>query len=179
MRFKVKGLGVDSVENELEMWLAQMDPVDAEVEAARQRIGRLARQFNRVLERAANENGLSLADWEALSVIERAGEPCRPSLLMDQLGLTSGTVSVRIARLTEAGLVEPVAGADGRSRPVRLTTAGRRRWRRATATRTAIEAELFGALAPAQLARLNPLLARLLASFEGEFGVAPRHDRTG
>lgn len=170
---------MDSVENELQDWLAQMDPVGAEVEAARQRIGRLARQFNRVLERAAGENGLSLADWEALSVIERAGGSCRPGLLMEQLGLTSGTVSVRIARLTEAGLVEPVAGADGRSRPVRLTAAGRRRWRRATATRTRIEAELFGVLTPAQLDRLNPLLARLLGSFEDEFGVAPRHDRTG
>lgn len=170
---------MDSVENDLETWLARMDPVDAEVEAARQRIGRLARQFSKVLERAATENGLSLADWEALSVIERAGGPCRPGVLMEQLGLTSGTVSVRLARLTEAGLVEPVAGADGRSRPVRLTTAGQRRWRRATATRTAIEAELFAALTPTQLARLNPLLARLLASFEAEFGVAPRHDRVG
>lgn len=170
---------MDSVSEELDGWLAQMDPVDAGVEAARQRIGRLARQFDRVLERAASENGLSLSDWEALSVIERAGGRCRPGVLVEQLGLTSGTVSVRLARLAEAGLIEPVPDADGRSRPVRLTASGRRRWRRATASRTAIEAEFFAALSPTQLTRLNPLLARLLAAFEDEFGVAPRHDRVG
>ena len=170
---------MDSVSKELQGWLTQMGEVDAEVEAARQRLGRLSRQFTRVLERAAAENGLSLADWEALSVVQRTGGPCRPSVLGEQLGLTSGTVSVRIARLSEAGLIETVPDADGRSRPVRLTAAGRRRWRRATQTRTAIEADLFAALSPAQLARLNLLLARLLESFEDEFGVSPRHDRVG
>ncbi|NNG20624.1 hypothetical protein HJ590_13865 [Naumannella sp. ID2617S] len=57
--------------------------------------------------------------------------------------------------------------------------AARQRWRKATATRTRIEQQLFSSGTPAQLDRLNPLLARLLAGFEEEFGVAPRHDRAG
>ena len=167
---------MDSVTAELDMWLAQMPAgVDAGVEAARQRIGRISRQFEQVLARAAADHGMTVGDWEALSVMRRSGPTCTPTVIADTLGLTSGTVSVRIERLLRAGLVEQVPSTDGRSRPVRLTRKGHARWRAATAARTAYERELFGTL---DVAALNPLLSALLSRFEDEFGPAPRHDRT-
>jgi len=166
---------MDSVEAELAAWLAQMPAgVDADVEAARQRIGRISRQFERVLAHAAAEHGMTVGDWEALSVLRRSGPVCTPKAIADTLGLTSGTVSVRIDRLLRAGLVEQVPATDGRSRPVRLTRTGHARWRAATAARTAYERKLFG---PLDVAALNPLLAVLLRRFEDEFGPSARHDR--
>ncbi|MEW2504737.1 MarR family winged helix-turn-helix transcriptional regulator [Amycolatopsis sp. CA-161197] len=173
----------DSVGAGLAAWLRVMPAgVDADVEAARQRIGRLSRQFEQVLGRAAAAHDLTPGDWQALSALHRSGEPpvLTPKELGDLLGVTSGTVSVRIDRLARAGLVERVAAADGRSRPIRLTRKGRARWAAATKQRTDDERDLFaGALEPGRLAALNTLLADLLARFESEFGPASTVDRIG
>lgn len=172
----------DSVGAEIDTWIEQMPgDVDRDIEAARQRIGRISRQFGQVLTRAAAQHGLTVGDWAALSVLRRCGPPyvCTPKQLAETLGITSGTISVRIDRLIQAGLVEPVPSTDGRSRPVRLTRKGRHRWSAATQARTADEQRIFaGALTSEQLAALNPLLTALLAGFEGEFGPASRHDVT-
>jgi DNA-binding MarR family transcriptional regulator len=170
----------DSVGAELDAWIHQMpDGVDPRVEAARQRLGRISRQFERILARAAAQHQLTVGDWQALSVLQRSGPPYArtPKQLADTLGVTSGTISVRIERLIRAGLVEPVAAEDGRSRPVRLTRKGRRRWSAATKDRTTYEQEIFtAALSDDQLAELNPLLSTLLSRLEEEFGPASRHD---
>lgn len=169
---------IDSVDRELTGWLAAMPDVDPQVEAARQRIGRLSRLFARLLEDVAVTQRISLGDWEALSVLVRTGRPSTPTAIGEALGLTSGTVSTRLKRLASAGLIEVLSDADGRSRPVRLTPAGRRRWRAATAARVAAERELFGALSAPECKQLNATLSTLLAQYESRFGIASRHDVT-
>jgi DNA-binding MarR family transcriptional regulator len=172
--------GLDTVEAELTSWIAAMPAgVDPDIEAARQRIARIARQFEHILHRAAARHDLTVGDWQALSVLHRSGKPyvLTPKELTAILGVTSGTISVRIERLTQAGLVEPVAAADGRSRPVKLTRKGRQRWSAATKVRTDEEGRMFTeALTGAQLADLNTLLSALLQRFEAEFGPASRVD---
>lgn len=169
----------DSVGENHERWIEELPGVDASVEAARQRILGIARLLERGLASIAARHDLTLGDWEALSALQRSGPPYErsPKELAHVLGVTSGTMSVRIERLAHAGLVEPGAGrSDGRSRPVRLTKAGRERWRAATDARTAIERELFtDALSGAELEQLNPLLAPLLARLERASGRAPVH----
>ena len=171
---------MDSVGAGIGAWVGQMPAgVDPDIEAARQRIGRISRQFERVVTRAAADHGLTAGDVAALSALRRSGPPhvLTPRQLAETLGLTSGTVSVRIDRLTKAGLVEPAESADGRSRPVRLTRKGHRRWSDATRDRTELEQRIFSsALTAEQLAALNPLLATLLGHFENEFGQASAHD---
>ncbi|HJP79464.1 MAG TPA: MarR family transcriptional regulator [Pseudonocardiaceae bacterium] len=170
----------DSVDADLATWLDVMPvDVDPEVEAARQRIARIGRQFEQVLRRAAAQHELTVGDWQALSALHRSGEPyvLTPKELTDLLSVTSGTISVRIDRLSKAGLVEPVAATDGRSRPIRLTEKGRERWAAATKMRTDYEREIFSdALREAELAELNPLLRLLLSRFEQEFGRASAMD---
>jgi DNA-binding MarR family transcriptional regulator len=170
----------DSVDADLDAWIQAMpDGVDPDIEAARQRIGRIARQFEQVLHRAAARHDLTVGDWQALSVLHRSGRPyvLTPKELTEILGVTSGTISVRIDRLTQAGLIEPVAATDGRSRPVRLTRKGHRRWSAATKMRTDHEQRIFtDALSDTQLAELNPLLSSLLRGFEAEFGPSSRTD---
>lgn len=170
---------MDSVTEELESWLAEMPSVHGDVEAARQRIGRLARLFVRVLENAAASQNVTVSDLETLSVIQRNGGTTSPGRIAAELHLTSGTVSTRIRRLERAGLAE--AGSpnpqDGRSRRVRLTDEGVRTWRDGTARRTAREEDLFAVLDGATLTAVNQALATLLERFEQEFGIASRHDR--
>ncbi len=164
---------------ELAGWMADLPGVAPEVEAARQRVAKLARLLERALGQIATTHQLALADWEALSFLQRSGPPYEgsPKQIAASLGVTSGTISVRIERLTQAGLVEPgEVRPDRRSRPVRLTDRGRERWRTATAERTAAEQALLGdALSPEELRQLNPLLAKLLGHLEADLGAAPRH----
>ncbi|GAC69494.1 MarR family winged helix-turn-helix transcriptional regulator [Gordonia soli] len=168
---------VDSVSREIAEWVDVMDDVDRPVEEARQRIGRLARLFGATMEDIASDCDLSLGDCEALSVIVRAGGRCTPTELGQTLGLTSGTVATRLRRLTAAGSVEAdTSAADGRSRPIVVTAAGRERWRAATRRRTDAEAALFATLSSADLDTLNALLRTLLARYEATLGPAPRHD---
>ena len=171
---------MDSVEAELDDWLAQMPDVDPQIEAARQRIGRLSRVFVRVLEAVAAEGSVTVGDLETLSVLRRHDGTASPGQIAVTLGLTSGTVSSRLRRLERAGLVDPgdLDPDDARVRRVRITEAGVRVWRSGTERRTQREAELFGDLEPAQVRALNTALATLLERFEHELGVVSRHDRT-
>lgn len=173
----------DSFGSELPEWLRAIPgPVDPATEGVRQRIGRISRQFERILATVAAEHDLSVGDWEALSALARSDDGASgvtPGRIGAILGLTSGTVSVRIDRLVRAGLLAHVEDDDGRARPVRLTTAGRAAWGAATLTRTDTEARLIGdALSSAEVDRLNILLGRLLARLDAEYGPAPRHDMT-
>ncbi len=114
--------------------------------------------------------------------MQRSGPPyeASPKELADALGVTSGTMTVRIDRVVLAGLVEAGTGrSDRRSRPVRLTEAGRDRWRTATAERTATEQALLGeALRTREIEQLNRLLTRLLGRLEEDLGPAPDHGPT-
>lgn len=169
----------DSVSEEFAAWMDQMPGVDPQIEAARQRIRRIARLFGRVLTHAAARHEMTVGDWESLSVLQRSGPPyeCSPKELAERLGVTSGTMSVRIERLTRAGLVEPgTARTDGRSRPIRLTSQGSELWRAATEQRTTYEHHLLAdTLSADELQQLNVLLGKLLTRFEEEFGSAPSH----
>ncbi|GAA3579749.1 hypothetical protein GCM10022222_75700 [Amycolatopsis ultiminotia] len=173
----------DSVGAGLAAWLRVMPGgVDPDVEAARQRIGRLSRQFEQLLRRVAADYGCTAGDWQALSALQRSGPAAvlTPKELGDLLGVTSGTVSVRIDRLARAGLIERVSAADGRSRPVRLTRKGRARWAAATKKRTEDEQALFtAAFDSGRMTELNGLLAELLARFEAELGPSAPLDTLG
>ena len=167
----------DSVDRELAAWLAELPGVDGQIEAVRMRLLRLGRQLERSLAGTAGAHGITLGDWETLSALCRAGPPyaLSPGRLARGLGVTSGTMSLRLGRLRHAGLIEPVSrGTDGREKPVRLTPAGYRTWRTATDARTRQEAAVFGgALSGAALRALNDLLRHLMQGFESRFGVAP------
>jgi DNA-binding MarR family transcriptional regulator len=167
----------DSIARGLDEWMAEVPDADHDVEAARQRVAGLARLLERGLEQIASRHGFTLGDWDALSALQRSGPPYErsPKELAKAVGVTSGTMSIRIDRLAAARLTERApARTDGRSRPIRLTGKGRRRWQAATAERTQLEATLtHQALTSTELQELNLLLAKLLAAFEERFGTAP------
>ncbi|MFC6706949.1 MarR family winged helix-turn-helix transcriptional regulator [Flexivirga alba] len=124
---------------------------------------------------------MSAGDWEALSALARSSDDggVTPGRMATLLGLTSGTVSVRIERLMSAGLVERAEGTDKRQRPIRLTASGRDAWGAATLARTRTESWLLrDCLSEKEIDDLGGLLGTLLARLETEYGLAPRHDMT-
>jgi DNA-binding MarR family transcriptional regulator len=171
------------VDLELDAWLMELPGVDAQTEAARMRLLRLGRQLDRALARIAESYGMTLGDWEALSVLRRSASPYQlpPTVLARALAITTGSMSVRLDRLLQAGLIEQVDDeSDGRSRPVRLTPLGHRRWQEATAARTELERTLIGeALGSRRLEQLNGLLRRLMLGLENRLGPPPRRPDSG
>ncbi|MGA7672157.1 MAG: MarR family transcriptional regulator [Nitrolancea sp.] len=167
----------DSVERDAARWLEELPGVDREIEMAHMRLKRLGQETTRMLTVIAQHHGLTFGDWETLSMLRRSGEPyvMTPSELVQALNVTSGTISVRIERLIQAGLLEPADGrGDGRSRPVRLTEEGARRWSAATDERTSLEARLYTrAIDPEEIPYLNLLLGALLCEMEAEMSDDP------
>ena len=113
--------------------------------------------------------GLTSADFGVIITLRRSGLPYTmpQARLMDALGLTSGTVSVRIDRLEQRGIVsrEPDPGST-RGSLVRLTGKGLRLFDEVAPVHLANEDRLLSALSRDERQTLADLLRRLLAGFE-------------
>jgi DNA-binding MarR family transcriptional regulator len=169
----------DSVDRLLESW-AEADPdLDLSPVAIVARLGRLRRIIEAELEAVYSRHGLNGADFSALVTLRRLERPggVPQSLLMRELNLTSGTVSVRVERLRACGLARraPDAG-DRRNSLIALTPAGRRVFEQVAPAHVDAEDLLLAALDAGQRAQLVGLLRHLLVSFEGSTveGATPR-----
>jgi DNA-binding MarR family transcriptional regulator len=99
------------------------------IPAADELAARLRLSITRTARRLRQEAGVELSPSQqaALATIERHG-PLAPSELADREGVKRPTVTRIVERLVEAGLVErSAAPADGRSRLLAITPAGRER----------------------------------------------------
>jgi DNA-binding MarR family transcriptional regulator len=132
------------------------------------RLRRVRTHFDQELEAFFADHGLTLADFDVLTTLRRLGGSASQRRLMDALGLTSGTVSVRIDRLVAAALVSRDADPnDGRGAIVTLTPEGIARFDAAAPAHLANEARLLAALDSDEREQLAALLRKLLLSFEG------------
>jgi DNA-binding MarR family transcriptional regulator len=133
---------------------------------------RLARALSLVssdLEAVADDFAISLASLEALTMLRLVPSPHRLSqrTLGELLMRTSGTLSVRLARLEQAGMVtrEPDP-YDARGVIVELTARGRKLVDDALAARVQTEARLLSVLTRDEQDELCALLGKLLVSLE-------------
>jgi DNA-binding MarR family transcriptional regulator len=114
--------------------------------------------------------------FDLIAALRRSGAPYEltPTQLMRATMLSSGGVTKRLDRLTDAGLVERRADpGDRRGTLVRLTRRGRATIDRAVEAHAAHEERLLRSLTPAQRDRLDALLRTLLADLEGSAGDPP------
>ena len=97
----------DSVDRLLAGWARARPDLDLSPVAVIARLERLRRIIDSELEATFAEHGLNGPDFAALVTLRRLDEPGGVSQrrLMRELNLTSGTVSVRVERLAERGLV--------------------------------------------------------------------------
>lgn len=128
-------------------------------------LGRLVDGVRRELDvELTNGHDLPLAWFEALGALRDAGGRMRVVELCTELGDVVSSVSRRVARMTEHGLVErsdePVAG-DHRSVTIGLTADGRAAWRDANVTyRRVVQQRLASKVTDSDLVVLQRLLGK-------------------
>jgi DNA-binding MarR family transcriptional regulator len=160
----------DLIDDALDSWARERPDLKVQPVAVVMRINRLAAHFQAELDAVFAEFGLTNPSFELLATLRRAGHPYRLSQrqLGQTLGLTAGTVSLRVKYLQRQGLVrvEPDP-TDRRVTRVSLTNRGQRRFDDAAPAHLAGEEDLLRALSTDEQAALARLLRKLLLSFEG------------
>ena len=144
----------------------ELDPSPLEVLS---RVSRLSKHLDRARQRVLDTQGLDLWEFDVLVALRRTPPPheLSPGALLHATMVTSGTMTNRIDRLTDRGLVSRRPDPqDGRGVLVRLTHQG---GARADAAMTGLlerERELLAELDGEQRATLAGLLRRLLLRFD-------------
>lgn len=166
----------DSVDDILGQWAVERPDLDFSPVGVITRLMRVRTHVDAALAEVFEGFGLTPADFVVVVTLRRAGAPYRlpQSRLMAALGLTSGTVSVRLARLEGLGIVrrEDDPG-DRRVQTVRLTDEGSRLFDRIAPAHLTGEDRLLSALGPADRREFTRLLRTLLASYERHGDRAP------
>ncbi|BAQ46139.1 MULTISPECIES: MarR family winged helix-turn-helix transcriptional regulator [Methylobacterium] len=113
--------------------------------------------------------GLDAGEADVLFTLLRSGPPyrLRPTELFQSMLVSSGGMTHRLNKLTQAGLIarQPAEG-DGRSLLVELTDEGKQKAEAAFRADMAVEAEFLEGLSEAEQTQLGDLLRRLTASLE-------------
>jgi len=133
------------------------------------RVSRLARHLDRARRAAFAAHGLEIWEFDVLSALRRQGPPYQltPGALLRATLVTSGTMTNRVDRLAEAGLVrrEPDL-QDRRGVLVTLTATGRARVDAALDDLVKNEHAMLDGLTPADRRTLADLLRVLLAPLD-------------
>src|SRR4051812_13490109 len=160
----------DSVDALLESWRERRPDLDFSPIAVIARLGRLRGQIDTQLDDVFAAHGLTAPSFGVLVTLARVdeGRGVSQRRLMDELGLTSGTVSVRMDRLVSQGLVDRRPDPQSaRNTLISLTDAGRELFERVVPAHLANERRLLSGLGPDELELLAGLLRKLLVEFEG------------
>jgi DNA-binding MarR family transcriptional regulator len=112
-------------------------------------------------------HGLEAWQYDVLATLRRSGKPYELTVgaMLDSMMLASGTITHRIDKLEQRGLVERRSDPnDKRVVLVRLTAAGKTLVDATIVDHAANETELVSGLAPRERAQLEALLRRLHVS---------------
>lgn len=172
----------DSVDALLASWAVRRPDLDFGPVALISRLARVRSHLDAELEPVYQRFGLGAPDFEAVVTLARISDSRGVSQrrLADELGLTSGTVSVRIDRLASQGLAQRGPDpASARSTLIALTSEGWELFERAAPAHLANEQRLVATLSPDERDLLANLLRKLLADFEGSKPAQPSGSRLG
>ena len=149
-------------------WRRALPDLDVSPLEVLSRVTRLARHLDRQRTIVFARHDLETWTFDVLSALRRVdGEQLSPGQLLAQTLVTSGTMTNRIDRLEERGLVRRRPDpTDARSVRVQLTAAGRRRVDAALKDLVAREHAILGSLDEAERASLAGLLRRVVAPFD-------------
>ncbi len=159
----------DEVDRIVEAWSRERADLDFSPLQVLSRVGRLARHLERARRTAFAASDLELWEFDVLSALRRAGAPYQlsPKSLLQQTLVSSGTMTNRIDRLVDRGLVERRTDPnDGRGILVVMTESGRERVDAAISTLLAAESELLERLSGPDQERLSALLRKLSLDFD-------------
>jgi DNA-binding MarR family transcriptional regulator len=158
----------DEVDRLVEGWRRVLPDADVSPLEVLSRVARLARHLDRQRSLVFARHDLETWTFDVLSALRRAeGQQLSPGQLLAQTLVTSGTMTNRIDRLEERGLVRRRPDpTDARSVRVQLTATGRRRVDGALRDLAAREDAILGTLDANERATLAALLRRVVAPFD-------------
>jgi DNA-binding MarR family transcriptional regulator len=159
----------DEVDDLVAAWHAQRPDLDVEPMQVLSRVSRLARHLDLARRASFASRGLETWAFDVLSALRRQGPPYQmtPGALIRATLVTSGTMTNRIDRLAEAGLVRRKPDPrDRRGVLVTLTDQGRAKVDDALADLLRRERELLASLGSDDQRTLAGLLRTLLAPFD-------------
>lgn len=171
----------DEVDDIVARWQDERPDLDVAPLQVLSRISRLARHLDRARRAAFTAHGLETWEFDVLSALRRQGPPYQlsPGALLRATLVTSGTMTNRIDRLAETGLVSRHRDQhDKRGVVVQLTDRGRSTVDAAMSDLLSRERDLLTGLDDGQQAELAGLLRVLLAPFDaaGAAEAAPPAD---
>jgi DNA-binding MarR family transcriptional regulator len=161
----------DEVDRLVGAWRRERPDLDVEPLQVLSRVSRLARHLDRARRATFVRHDVEAWEFDVLTALRRAGPPYRlsPGRLLRATLVTSGTMTNRIDRLAEAGLVlrrpDP---QDKRGVLVQLTEEGLTRVDATFADLLDTERELLKTLDDAEREALAVLLRSLLIPFDAE-----------
>ena len=159
----------DAIDRIIDQWRQERPDLDySPVEV----IGRISR-LSQILERGLDETfatfGLNRSGFDVLATLRRSGPPYRltPTMLFRELLRSSGTMTNRIDRLEQAGLVRRIPDPDDRRGVlVELTPEGLDLLDRVADEHLSNERRLLAGLSSHDQRELAALLRKLLRSLE-------------
>jgi len=161
----------DEVDELVTRWRAERPDLDVEPLQVLSRVSRLARHLDRARTAAFAAHGLQAWEFDVLSALRRQGPPYQlsPGALLRATLVTSGTMTNRIHRLADEGLVSRRPDpSDKRGVLVELTARGHAAADAALEDLLASERDLLTGLDAAQRGELAALLRVLLAPFDAD-----------
>ena len=159
----------DEVDAILTAWALERPDVDTTPMQVLSRVSRLSRHLDLERRKAFAAHHLETWEFDVLSSLRREGEPyaLTPGALMNELLVSSGTMTNRIDRLEHAGLVTRTPSpSDRRAVVVSLTDEGKRRVDSALISLLECERTILAPLNNPEKAELASLLRPLLLTFE-------------
>ncbi len=156
-------------------WARERPGTPVEAMAVVTRLWQLAKVFGDQRRRVIASGGADQATLDLLAVLRRAGPPYElaPGEIARRAMVTAGAISQRLARAERAGLVARDRRPGERQHVVRLLPAGHELVDRLVGSIAELDADLLGALDPAQRETFDGLLRLLLAAAEQRYGTVP------
>ncbi|GAB3529366.1 MarR family winged helix-turn-helix transcriptional regulator [Arthrobacter monumenti] len=159
----------DSVDDLVNGWGRAMAGIDPSPLHALSRISRIAQRLDAARRQSFAAFNLQTWEFDVLSALRRATPPheLTPGELIDETLVTSGTMTNRITRMTDRGLVTRHASErDGRVVNIRLTATGQTAVESAFMSLLSQEQNLLEGLSGQDKDVLAEILRRLLRRFE-------------
>lgn len=159
----------DEVDRIVGAWERELPHVDVSPMQVLSRVSRLAHHLDQARKTAFAAHELDPWEFDVLSALRRSGAPYElsPGRLVAETFVTSGTMTNRIDRLTERGLVQRRPDPeDRRGVLVQITADGRSRVDAAVAELLQHESQILAGLSSSARERLTTDLRDLLRPFD-------------
>lgn len=159
----------DQVDRLVDAWRRELPELDLAPMEVLSRITRVAQRLDRIRRASFAAHGLESWEFDVLAALRRTGAPYElsPGRLIRETLVTSGTMTNRVDRLADRGLVDRLPDPhDRRGVLVRLTAAGRDRVDAALGDLLAREQGLLSGLGRQERKQLVVLLRQLSGALE-------------